>query len=166
MLLAIHCLLKLLCQLLCLRVLLLQCMLHLRNVSTLHISLSSQRINSLLIDFIVLLAESGVMLLCLSFGTLVIFSAVLLHVIFLFLPFIMSFLHFLSEISDFLNQQYIFLHHVLVILSVNLIFFFQTLLQRVVGRLKILFLVCVLLFDVWIDFNILLRAIFNIRVEG
>ena len=56
--------------------------------------------------------------------------------------------HLSAQVVDLLDELGVFVHHVQVVLSVDLVLLFQALLQRVVRGLEVLLLVRVLLLDV------------------
>jgi hypothetical protein len=60
-----------------------------------------------------------------------------------------------SEIGNHLNKLDIFSHDIHVVLLMDLLLLFQSLFQRVLGVIKVAFLVLVLLLDIWIDFYVL-----------
>ena len=64
-------------------------------------------------------------------------------------------LHLDSEVGDHLDQLDVLSHDVHVVLLVDLLLFLESLLQGVLGVVQVSLLVLVLLFDIWVDFDVL-----------
>ena len=64
-----------------------------------------------------------------------------------------------------MNQLNVFSHDVHVVLFMNLLFFFKTLLKTSLRVFKISSLVFILLLDIWINFNIFHFLIFYVRIK-
>ena len=70
-----------------------------------------------------------------------------------------------SEIGNHLNKLDVLSHDVHVVLLVDLLLLFQSLFQRVLGVVEVTFLVLVLLFDIWINFDVFHLLVFDEVVE-
>ena len=70
-----------------------------------------------------------------------------------------------SNVTDLLYKIHIVRHDLQVISLMDLAFNLKALLQRVDGVFKELFLILVLLLDVWIDVSIFATAVFNILIQ-
>lgn len=164
LLLAVHSLVELLGKLLSLGKLLLKSLLHLGDVPTLHISFPSERHKSFLLHVGVSRLHRPI--LTLSSGAITfIMDLLTLKIVLVMLVLSGSLRHFLSQVADLFNQLNVVLHHVLVVLPMDLIFLFETLLERMVRRFQVLALVDVLLLDIRINFDILNCVIFHVAVE-
>lgn len=70
-----------------------------------------------------------------------------------------------TQVRDFLNQLLVLDHDVLVVLLVQHVFFFQPLLQLLVGTFEVLLLIKVLFLDVRVDVSCLRALSLNIMLQ-
>jgi len=168
-LLVTHSFVKLLGQILSLSELLLESLLHLCDIPTLHVGFTPQRVQGFSLSFRVstLMVSLVGVFLALSSGTISIFIGGLprLDVVLVVLVLSVGIGNFSPQVTDLFDELDVVLHNVLVILAMDLILFFKTLLEGVVGGLEVLALVDVFFFDVGININVLGRVVFHVPVQ-
>jgi len=74
-------------------------------------------------------------------------------------------LHLLTKIRNHTDEYYILLHNVVVLFFMDGSFFLETLLKTVRRVLKISELILMLLFDIWINLNVLHWLVSDVRIE-